>query len=339
MRNGQGKSPVSEFLAEHETGLGIESLQNKLQRYGAGKTRALDMADYITDFQTGKGKVGHPTEEQKQAKRIVSSMRECGGYLVFRNYFEIDEVRLAAACFCKKHLLCPFCAMRRGAKYLQVYHERLQLVLAENPRLRAFMVTLTVKDGEDLSERFTHLRSCLKRYQEQRRNANKGQKFVEYAKALGGVFSIEVKRGSGSGLWHPHVHMIWLCENEPDSVKLSQEWHTITGDSYIVDVREFYGETVIDGFLEVFKYALKFSDMPHADNWEAFKTLSGKRLVDNFGLFRGVVVPDKLTDDQYMDKPYISMLYRFVRGSGYNFIGQGTDNDVMTLLNSGNKSA
>lgn len=332
--NEKRKSPLSDELGGLDNGLGIESLQTKLQRYGAGKMRALDMADYITDFQTGKGNVGHPSHEQKQAKRIASSMRECGGYLVFRNYFEIDEVRLVAACFCKKHLLCPFCAMRRGAKYLQVYHERLQLVLAENPRLRAFMVTLTVKDGEDLSERFMHLRGCLKRYQQQRRDGARGKRdSVEYNKALGGVFSIEVKRGSGSGLWHPHVHMIWLCETAPDPFKLSQEWHSITGDSYIVDVREFYGETIIDGFLEVFKYALKFSDMPHADNWEAFNTLSGKRLVDNFGLFRGVVVPDKLTDDQYADKPYISMLYRFLRGSGYNFVGQGTERDIFEFLN------
>ena len=65
--------------------------------------------------------------------------------------------------------------MRRGAKYLQVYKQRLDVVLQENPNLRAFMVTLTVKDGENLSGRFTHLRKALKKYQEQRRNALKGK--------------------------------------------------------------------------------------------------------------------------------------------------------------------
>ena len=39
--DGQEKSPVSESLAAHETGLGFESLQSRLQRYGAGKMRAL----------------------------------------------------------------------------------------------------------------------------------------------------------------------------------------------------------------------------------------------------------------------------------------------------------
>ena len=146
--------------------------------------------------------------------------------------------------------------------------------------------------------------------------------------------SIEVKRGKNSGLWHPHVHMIWLCEDTPSASQLSKEWVGITGDSYIVDVREFYGESVVDGFLEVFKYALKFSDMELADNWEAFQTLKAKRLVDNFGLFRGVQVPDDLTDDD-IDDEYIMLLYRFVRGSGYNFAAQGSKTDIFNHLNAG----
>ncbi|MBH5808787.1 protein rep, partial [Neisseria meningitidis] len=261
--NGQGKSPVSEFLAEHETGLGFESLQHRLQRYGAGKTRALDMADYIT--QNTKSKWDDRNRNTETGK-LAAKLSNCADFLIFKRYLTVDEVRLHAANFCKKHLLCPFCAMRRGTKYLQAYKQRLEVVFQENPKLRAFMVTLTVKDGESLSERFAHLRAALKKYKEQRRNALKGQRFVEYAKAFGGVHSIEIKRGKNSGLWHPHVHMIWLCEEPPSASQLSREWLAITGDSYIVDVREFYGESVVDGFLEVFKYALKFSDMPLADN-------------------------------------------------------------------------
>ena len=63
--------------------------------------------------------------------------------------------------------------------------------------------------------------------------------------------------------------MIWLCSEAPDAHQLSREWKALTGDSFIVDVRPMHGE--IDGFLETFKYALKFSDLPLADNWEAFK--------------------------------------------------------------------
>lgn len=314
--NGQEKSPVSDSLAANETGLGFESLQSRLQRYGAGKTRALDMAKYITENTKSKW---DDRQRNTETGKLAAKLSNCADFLIFKRYLTVDEVRLHAANFCKKHLLCPFCAMRRGTKYLQAYKDKLDVVLQENPKIRAYMVTLTVKDGESLQERFAHLRAALKKYRKQRQNALNGQRRVEFAKALGGVHSIEIKRGKNSGLWHPHVHMIWLCQEVPNASQLSREWLELTGDSYIVDVREFYGDSVVDGFLEVFKYALKFSDMELGDNWEAYQLLKEKRLVDNFGLLRGVKVPEELTDED-MDEDFVYMLYYFARSSGYNFV-------------------
>ena len=45
----------------------------------------------------------------------------CGDYLLFRHFFTVDKVKLHAAQFCKAHLLCPLCAIRRGAKALAAY--------------------------------------------------------------------------------------------------------------------------------------------------------------------------------------------------------------------------
>ena len=123
--------------------------------------RALDMAKYITENTKSKW---DDRKRNTETGKLATKLQGCANYLVFKRYLTVDEVRLHAANFCKKHLLCPFCAMRRGAKYLQVYKQRLDVVLQENPKLRAFMVTLTVKDGENLSERFTHLRKALKKY-------------------------------------------------------------------------------------------------------------------------------------------------------------------------------
>ena len=166
---------------------------------------------------------------------------------------------------------------------MRAYWDKVATVKAENPDLQLYFVTLTVKDGESLQERFNHLVTAERRYKQKRLNALKGQKFVEYAKAQGGVCSVEFKRGQNSGLWHPHMHMIWLCSEAPDAHQLSREWEALTGDSFIVDVRPMYGE--IDGFLETFKYALKFSDLELSDNLHAYKTLKGKRLINSFGAF------------------------------------------------------
>lgn len=332
MKNGQRKSPFSDSLATGENGLGFESFQSKMERNGAKKTRALDLQQYIINSKTGKNRKGVKTMKEKENIRIANKLQSCASYLIFKNYYQRDEIRLYAAELCKIHLLCPFCAARRAAKYLQAYMGRVEQVTVENPRLRAFFVTVTIRDKPDLSEAFQHLRNAMRRMMKQRSNALRGQKKVEFAKALGGVHSIEVKRGKGSGLWHPHAHMIWLCENEPDSAKLSEEWLALTGDSYIVDIRECYGDSLVDAFLEVFKYALKFSDMSLSDNWEAYEILKGKRLIDSFGCLKGVDVPENLLDDDIADEPYILMLYRFLHGSGYNFIGQGDENEIMNLL-------
>ena len=314
MDSRQEKSPFSDSLATEENGLGFENLNQRLQRYAGAKSRALDMVDYIK------------TEEvsNNQTRKLTTKIANCASYLVFKHYYTENRVILHGMKTCREQLLCPFCALRRGAKHVKAYWDKVELVKQSDPNLKLYFVTLTVKDGESLQERYNHLVKAERRYKQQRRDALKGQKFVEYAKALGGVGSVEFKRGKNSGLWHPHMHMIWLCHEAPDAYKLSQEWEGLTGDSFIVDVRPMHGE--IDGFLETFKYALKFSDLPLADNWEAFQKLKGKRLINSFGVLRGVEVPEDLTDDDLdEDLPYMLMLYNYRKGSGYNFVEQWED--------------
>lgn len=280
---------------------GIEALPKRVQRYGEAKNRALDIAEYI--------------EGHEWHKNLARRVRTCGDYLIFRHYFTVDQVRLHGAQLCMKHLLCPLCAIRRGAKSLKSYLDRWEAITREKPALRPFLVTLTVKDGDDLAERFAHLhkgqRELWKRKQRQRGSVLDG--------VVGAVWSYEVKRGKGSGLWHPHLHMIALAEFAPDAEELSKEWHNITGDSYIVDVRPISQEQPVDGFLEVFKYAVKFSDQPAADTWHCYWTLKGKRLIGSAGCFRGVVIPEELTDEveDLEGLPYATLFYQFIGGAGY----------------------
>ena len=190
-------------------------------------------------------------------------------YLLFRHYYTADLLRLHAASFCKRHLLCPLCAIRRGAKALKAYLDRWEVIRAENPRLKPFLVTLTVKDGDDLAERFRHLHES-QRALWMRKHRGRGCVLDGVA---GAVWSYEVKRGQGSGAWHPHLHMIALAEVQPSQSRLSHEWESVTADSYIVDVRPISQEDTASGFCEVFKYALKSSDMEIPDTLHAFDVL------------------------------------------------------------------
>lgn len=280
---------------------GIEALPGRLERYGKAKKGAIDVGEYMANL----------PQFQAMAKRVLS----CGDYLVFRHYWTIDKVRLHGARLCCKHLLCPLCAIRRGSKALKAYLERWEVIKADKPALKPFLVTLTVKDGDDLGERFQHLHKAQRELW-MRKHRGRGSVLDDVS---GAVWSYEVKRGSGSGFWHPHLHMIALSENQPDQQRLSTEWHNITGDSFIVDVRPITGDPVT-GFMEVFKYAVKFSDQSPADTVHSWQILKGKRLLASSGVFRGVVVPDDLMDDQSEldDLPFVTLFYRYLRGRGYS---------------------
>ena len=286
------------FVVRRNRGSRIEALPKRVDRYSKAKKGALDTAKYM----------GTLPKHQAIAKRVHG----CGDYLLFRHFFTIDAVKLHAASFCMKHLLCPLCAIRRGAKALGAYLDRFEAIKRTSGHLRPFLVTLTVKDGPDLRERFKHLhdsqRELWKRKQRGRGSVLDG---VE-----GAVWSYEVKRGQGSGVWHPHLHMIALAEVAPDADRLSRDWHEITGDSFIVDVRPISQDDPASGFVEVFKYAVKFSDQEPADTVHAWETLAGKRLLGSAGCFRGVEIPDDLTDDpgDYLGLPYVDLLYRYLSG-------------------------
>ena len=281
---------------------GASGLPSKIARYSEARRRALEMTEYLN--------VQHDV-------KMFNKISNCANYLVFRHYFQIDEVRLHAAQFCKKHLLCPMCAIRRGAKMLKAYLDKYEFVSTHLRTHLPYLVTLTVKNGDDLQERMQHLRASMRKMTESRRNSLKGLISPnEFSKSAGGFHSIEVtNKGNG---WHPHVHMIWLCETAPNQAQLSKEWEAITGDSYIVDVRPLHDP--VEGFLEVCKYALKFSDLSPGDNYFAFLVMTGMRLIDSHGCMRGVVIPDDLLDDAIADQPYIELFYRYFVGSGYSFV-------------------
>ena len=277
---------------------GIEALPKRVERYGKAKNGALDVAEYMA---------GLPKHQA-----MACLVRGCGDYLLFRHFFTIDTVRLHAASFCRKHLLCPLCAIRRGAKALGAYLTRYEAISLTAAHLRPFLVTLTVKDGPDLEERFKHLHKAQRELW-MRKHRGRGSVLdgVE-----GAVWSYEIKRGQGSGLWHPHLHMIALSETMPDAERLSRDWHEITGDSFIVDVRPISQEDPASGFVEVFKYAVKFSDQEPADTVHAWEVLAGKRLLGSAGCFRGVEIPEDLTDDpgDYLGLPYVDLLFRYLGG-------------------------
>lgn len=285
----------------------------RIARYSKAKKHQTQLTRYIYDnFEKFTGR------DHFEIVDAYKNLNDCGNYLLFRHYYTVGKVALTSANFCKKHLLCQLCAIRRGARSLREYLRRLDVVKRDYPSLKLSMMTLTIKNGPELLERVEHLLDGIRLANQRMRNARRRKTYSgQFRHILGYVGSIEVKRGRGSGQWHPHCHVIIAHEVDIDSRALADEWQSITGDSYIVDVQPFrHPDRPEVDFCEVFKYAVKFSSMSPADVLHAWICLRGRRLVFSGGLFRGVKIPDDLRDEPLSDDlPFIELLYSYLGGA------------------------
>lgn len=285
----------------------------RLNRYGKARAVTNALLATITDEELRQAGISKP-----------KNLRECGNALWFRDYYTIGQHKLSGGYFCQKPIICGLCAILRGSKLLASYLARLKLVQIVEPNLRPVMVTLSVRNGDDLTERLDHLRSSVKILHHRRHRLN--QPSVMHGIA-GGVYSVEVVN-TGNG-WHPHAHAIWMVDQAHEAFtdsrtwalqKLSPEWKAITGDSYIVDARPITPTAEENpyaaGFCEVFKYAVKAAELGRDRLLEALPILSGQRLVGAFGCFFGIKEPAKMTDDLDGLKglPYFEYFYRYMHG-------------------------
>lgn len=123
-------------------------------------------------------------------------------------------LKVAAANYCKQHAVCPVCSdrtqSRRRARYSEPIREQARKVEAGSRF--AYMVTFTVTDKENLSERLEALREYKKNWRlmgQRRKNRKTGEvkrSGGESSKIVAGISSTEIKRGEGSKLWHVHCH-------------------------------------------------------------------------------------------------------------------------------------
>lgn len=300
---GKALGPDS-LAAEGQLGLSeATSLADRLRRYGTAKTRSYAMA-------------GHVLREGNDA--LSKRLYLCGSALVFRHWLAHSKTTLHSARFCGVPLLCPLCAIRRSAKLLRRYVERAEFVARTHD---LWLVTLTVKNGPELEERFRHLRNSVKKL---RKRAAKG--YSEFSRADGALWSTELTKRPETG-WHPHAHMVWAMP-KGEAVRwgkdsqLSADWLAITGDSFITHAALIEGDNLVASFIEVLKYSLKFSELDLTDNLAAWRILRGKRLLSSCGVWYGLDLPEdaQLTEDP-LDGPYIDLLFQWAGSKGYLLAG------------------
>jgi hypothetical protein len=315
-----------------------------LQRYASLKRHQEQLAQYILDYDPPVVKGEITLSVANEARKLL----ECGMHLTYLDYWRVGKWKLVHGFTCKMHLLCACCAMRRHAVMAKAYEQRIRYLLQANPSLVPVLITKTVKNGPSLSERFAHISSSHRQLIKRRNDSLRGKSLRLRNLSVmrhvhGGAGAYEIKRGKGSGGWHPHMHEIALLDaNAFEFVEqerkgkmvsvplefesqLTKEWWQITGDSYIVDVRRIYADEqgqgkdeLFLGVCESFKYALKLNEFSFDDQLHAYVTLRRGRLVYNYGSLYGLEVPDDSADsieDELALEPYLVVIYKYFSGS------------------------
>lgn len=144
----------------------------------------------------------------------------CGSTCLCQWSPSLQRRRLTAYYCHSRH--CEPCGRSKANKIAGNLRSKLKLAAAKEYRLMTF--TLKHSDAP-LSDQIKRLYACFKKLRGTR---------LWKSTQKGGAAILEVK-WSNSG-WHPHLHAVvsgaWLNQNT-----LSDLWHKVTGDSFIIDVR------------------------------------------------------------------------------------------------------
>ncbi len=239
--------------------------------------------------------IRHPDSEA-QTKTRTDRFNRCGELTwVMRSVTDPSRYRLRVnAC---KDRFCEACAVERR-------HLIAQNVIRNLPDRRLIFVTLTLKSSRmPLRQQLTRIVSCFHKL----RNRSKLKSFFP-----GGLYFIEVTRSDVSGLWHPHLHCLVDKPFIPHTL-LKSQWHAITEDSFIVDIRQVPSTRYVVGYIT--KYAGKaipshiWTD-PAAFR-EVIQAFERKRTFSTFGNWKSFDLTKKpADDDQWIDVGSLAAIIR-----------------------------
>jgi len=204
--------------------------------------------------------------------RALEAFANCGNSLRL-GLLDDDLILLCNKCH-NRH--CQACASEKRRSLVAAVRERIAPI-----RQHVRFLTLTLRcQPVPLVDQLDRLLASFRRLR---------QRVFWRKHCRGGVFFVELKLGENSHAWHVHLHL--LVEGEfLKQTDLAEEWHKVTGDSYIVDIRGLHDDAKVASY--VAKYATKplhanvLRSQPHLD--ECIAAVEGRRLVQCFGAWKGI---------------------------------------------------
>ena len=243
----------------------------------------------------------------KKADRL----KECGNYKTLAVCKDCGRTHFEKANSCKDRF-CPVCQKKRGLLWITKIYPVLELLINKGYIIN--FVTLTVPNSDNLKDRVNVLNDAFRYMQHEDKTLRREFNNLY----IGGVRSLEVKKGAFSGLWHPHLHML-VCKRTKSDFRedrqfLGNAWakamSIVTGKEYgpknlVFDIKSIYFEDMKTGkkyyskkaifkaCLEVFKYLIK-SDFEELACKELIETMSNVRSITPWGNIRQLLHDNKI---------------------------------------------
>jgi hypothetical protein len=234
-------------------------------------------------WKTKRRRVIEALQRTGASGRRILNFSDCGSDL----WVKADGQELVLTCNRCHDRMCDPCQNERR----QAIIEQIMLRLLEaGDRARFCTFTLKHQDAP-LSQQIDRLYSSFKLL---RQHPTMGKYF------RAGVWFFEAKLDKAGRLWHPHLHVVQVGPDRMPQAELSQAWHQITGDSFIVHV------CAINDQRQQVAYVTKYTTKPldpsvvrvPAKLDEFVVAVAGRRLFQCFGDWSKAHHQDKPTPRQ-----------------------------------------
>lgn len=219
----------------------------------------------------------------------VNKILECGR--IIQGYVSDEGFRVAGGDFCGQSRICRFCGQRRSTR---IYSGYLPVVRELAKKFKVWRVNLSVENTWSLETSLFPLMDgwdrLIKRLRDDRLRENR-------FKVVGGIGSVEIKRGRNSGQWHPHVHNLIFTERNMRGFNVTHEGSdnlrsmcsSCMRQPSVVWVQECRDERGVQkGAADTLKYDVKLASLPASDAFMVWKTCQEMRLLRSFGICWGL---------------------------------------------------
>jgi hypothetical protein len=213
--------------------------------------------------------------------KYTTRLKTCRKYAFFFRNNETGHLRIQSS-RCKLRW-CPIC--RDVSRQIVTTAVDGWLCRQKYPK----MLTFTLKHSDDeLFMQVQHLYDCFRKIRQRayfKQNIN------------GGVWFFQLKLNLQTNQWHPHIHCL-VNGNFLKHSRLSELWHKITGDSFVIDVRPV--RDLENASTEVARYATSPADITRMTLQQAidvYDATQGRRICGTWGDAKGMILKPTPQED------------------------------------------